>query len=58
VRRGIQAMRVEYPIAVDNDYAIWNGFSNQYWPALYLIDEKGQFGSRTSARAPTTSPSE
>ena len=41
VRRAIKAMRVEYPIAVDNDYAIWNGFSNQYWPALYLIDEKG-----------------
>src|SRR5256712_6783192 len=41
VRRAITAMRVEYPIAVDNDYAIWNGFSNQYWPALYLIDEKG-----------------
>jgi len=33
-------MQVEYPIAVDNDYAIWNGFSNQYWPALYLIDAK------------------
>ena len=41
VRRAIAAMRVQYPIAVDNDYAVWNGFSNQYWPALYLIDEKG-----------------
>src|SRR5437879_2939448 len=41
VRRAIKAMRVEYPIAVDNDYAIWNGFSNQYWPALYLIDARG-----------------
>jgi thiol-disulfide isomerase/thioredoxin len=41
VRRAIKAMRVEYPIAVDNEYAIWNGFSNQYWPALYLIDAKG-----------------
>jgi thiol-disulfide isomerase/thioredoxin len=41
VRRALKAMRVEYPIAVDNDYAIWNGFSNQYWPALYLIDAKG-----------------
>jgi len=41
VRRAIAAMRVQYPIAVDNDYAVWNGFSNQYWPALYLIDAKG-----------------
>lgn len=41
VRRAITAMRVNYPIAVDNDYAIWNGFSNHYWPALYLLDAKG-----------------
>jgi len=41
VRRAITAMRVDYPIAVDNDYAIWNGFANQYWPALYLLDRKG-----------------
>ena len=41
VRRAIKAMRIDYPIAVDNEYAIWNGFSNQYWPALYLIDGKG-----------------
>jgi thiol-disulfide isomerase/thioredoxin len=41
VRRAITAMRVDYPIAVDNDYAIWKGFANQYWPALYLIDTKG-----------------
>lgn len=41
VRRALAPMRVEYPIAVDNDYAIWNGFSNQYWPALYLLDAKG-----------------
>ena len=41
VRRAIAAMRVQYPIAVDNDYAVWNGFSNQYWPALYVLDAKG-----------------
>ena len=41
VRRAITSLRVEYPIAVDNEYAIWNGFANQYWPALYLIDAKG-----------------
>src|SRR2546430_10453950 len=38
VRRAVQDMRVEYPIAIDNDYAIWHAFHNQYWPALYLVD--------------------
>ena len=41
VRRALAVMRATYPIAVDNDYAIWNGFTNQYWPALYLLDAKG-----------------
>ena len=49
VRRAVKDMHVDYPVAVDNDYAIWNGFDNKYWPALYFIDAKGvirhhQFG--------------
>jgi hypothetical protein len=40
---------VDYPIAIDTAYAIWNAFDNQYWPALYVIDAQGhivhhQFG--------------
>jgi thiol-disulfide isomerase/thioredoxin len=42
VRRAMAAMKVDYPIAVDNDYEIWGGFNNQYWPALYLLDGKGR----------------
>lgn len=42
VRRAAQDMRVEYPIAVDNDYAIWSAFNNHYWPALYLVDAQGR----------------
>jgi thiol-disulfide isomerase/thioredoxin len=42
VRRSTAAMNIEYPVAVDNDYAIWHGFRNQYWPALYLLDGKGR----------------
>src|SRR5262245_5807552 len=38
VRRATQAMGLTFPIAVDNDYAIWRGFRNQYWPALYFVD--------------------
>ena len=42
VRRAAKDMRVGYPIAIDNDYAIWRAFDNHYWPALYLIDAKGR----------------
>jgi thiol-disulfide isomerase/thioredoxin len=42
VRQAAKDMRVGYPIALDNEYAIWNGFSNHYWPALYLFDADGQ----------------
>ena len=35
-----------YPIAVDNDLAVWRGFDNQYWPALYLFDVKGNIRHR------------
>src|SRR5712691_2359479 len=41
VRRAARDMRIEYPIAIDNDYAIWDAFDNHYWPALYLVDAQG-----------------
>jgi Thioredoxin like C-terminal domain/AhpC/TSA family len=41
VRRAVQEMRVEYPIAIDSDYAIWQAFDNAYWPALYFVDAEG-----------------
>jgi thiol-disulfide isomerase/thioredoxin len=42
VRRAAKDLRVEYPIAVDSDYAIWTAFDNHYWPALYFIDATGR----------------
>jgi thiol-disulfide isomerase/thioredoxin len=42
VRRAAKDMGVDYPIAIDSDYAIWRAFKNEYWPALYFIDAKGQ----------------
>src|SRR5713226_5595852 len=42
VRRAAKDMRIEYPIAIDNDYAIWSAFNNHYWPALYLVDAQGR----------------
>lgn len=40
VRRAVTDMRINYPIAVDNDYAVWQAFGNHYWPALYFIDRQ------------------
>jgi thiol-disulfide isomerase/thioredoxin len=42
VRRAAQEMRVEYPIALDPDYGVWNNFGNRYWPAVYLSDAEGR----------------
>ena len=42
VQRAVKDLRVDYPVAVDNDYAIWNAFNNHYWPALYFVDAQGQ----------------
>ena len=42
VRRAAQDMRIDYPIAVDTDYAIWKAFHNEYWPALYVVDAQGR----------------
>ena len=41
IRRAVEERRIDYPVAVDNDYAIWSGFDNRYWPALYFIDREG-----------------
>jgi cytochrome c biogenesis protein CcdA/thiol-disulfide isomerase/thioredoxin len=42
VKNAVARLGIRYPVAVDNDYAIWKAFNNQYWPAHYLIDAKGR----------------
>ncbi|KRP47862.1 Cytochrome c biogenesis protein CcdA [Pseudomonas libanensis] len=42
VRDEVKKLGITYPVAIDNNYAIWRNFGNQYWPAHYLIDAKGQ----------------
>jgi len=42
VKKAISDLGITYPVAVDNDYAIWRAFDNEYWPAHYFIDAKGQ----------------
>ena len=42
VRWAVKDLGLDYPVAVDNDHAIWRAFRNQYWPALYFIDAQGR----------------
>jgi thiol-disulfide isomerase/thioredoxin len=42
VRQAVQEMRIDYPVATDNDYAVWLAFGNHYWPALYFADSQGR----------------
>ena len=42
VAKAIKDLGVDYPVAMDNDYAIWQGFHNEYWPAHYFIDPQGR----------------
>ncbi|MGB3382532.1 MAG: cytochrome c biogenesis protein DipZ [Rhodanobacter sp.] len=42
VAKAVKDLGVDYPVALDNDYAIWKGFDNQYWPAHYFIDAQGR----------------
>ena len=41
VRRAVAEHGLHYPVAIDNDYGTWNAFANEYWPADYLIDRRG-----------------
>jgi thiol-disulfide isomerase/thioredoxin len=42
VRWAAENQRVEYPIALDPDFAVWRAFNNNYWPAVYIADAEGR----------------
>ena len=42
VRLAARELGVDYPVVVDNEFAIWRAFENRYWPALYLLDDDGR----------------
>src|SRR5271168_5567502 len=42
VSNAVTDLKITYPVAIDSDYAIWKAFNNQYWPAHYFIDAKGE----------------
>ncbi len=56
VRKAVQDLGIGFPVALDNDFAIWRGFDNQAWPAFYFIDAEGrirhhQFGENRYDKA-------
>jgi thiol-disulfide isomerase/thioredoxin len=42
VRWAAQEMRIDYPVALDSSYAVWDAFANNYWPAVYIVDAEGR----------------
>jgi hypothetical protein len=42
VRWAVAARQIDYPVAIDNDFAVWRAFDNHYWPALYFADAEGR----------------
>ncbi len=41
VQAALDRFNLDFPVAIDNDWAIWRGYNNHYWPALYLVDKQG-----------------
>jgi len=41
VKRAIETFGIEYPVVMDNGFAIWQAYANRYWPAKYLVDDEG-----------------
>ena len=42
VRCAVEARKIDYPVAIDNDFEVWRAFANHYWPALYFVDAEGR----------------
>ena len=59
VRHAVRELHITWPVALDNNYATWSAYSNQYWPAEYLVDRNGRvratdFGEGNYARTEQT----
>lgn len=42
VRQATKRLGIQHPVAIDNQYRVWNAFNNHYWPAHYFIDASGR----------------
>jgi cytochrome c biogenesis protein CcdA/thiol-disulfide isomerase/thioredoxin len=47
VESAVHRLGVTWPVALDNDYGTWNAWSNEYWPADYLVDKNGNIREMT-----------
>ena len=50
VRQAVRDIDIPFPVAVDNDFTVWQAFDNQHWPALYVFDAQGRLRHRQSGR--------
>ena len=41
LKTAVQRNGITFPVAQDNRYATWTAYNNQFWPAFYLVDKKG-----------------
>ena len=57
VRRAVADLHIDYPVALDDNYAIWQGFNNQFWPRTISSMRRAASAAITSARATTRNPS-
>jgi thiol-disulfide isomerase/thioredoxin len=42
VRRAVKELAIDYPVAIDSNYGVWDAFNNNYWPAAYFVDAQGR----------------
>jgi len=54
VRWAVEARKIDYPVAIDNDVAVWRAFANNYWPALSSSTRRVRSGITVSAKATTS----
>jgi thiol-disulfide isomerase/thioredoxin len=45
VRAAVSEQQITNPVMVDGDYSYWNAMKNQYWPAFYVIDQRGRIAA-------------
>ncbi len=41
LKAAMARLNVTYPVTQDNDFRIWKAYRNRYWPAMYLVDKRG-----------------
>jgi thiol-disulfide isomerase/thioredoxin len=46
LKQAVARLKISYPVAQDNEGKTWNAYNNHYWPALFLIDKKGEIRYR------------